>query len=441
MAIFTWRVYDTVVGDHFEVDSSTRPTDRAGNAIDDNRTVILCDSKLCAPVHRIEATFKQESKPFKTIDKTTFETVGEVIYPGTDVWTPSLARAIVCASSGMVELCDHIGGGKAEQFRFKYTGEDCSATSHTQDPNKVSCSGDPAFASKVRIVVNADTPWDATGAGTVTHFDGTVLLNGLFTAGTVGSDVKNETWVHILAFEPATGILTLTGNASNNETVTIDSKTYTFQDTLTDTDGNVKIGANASDTIDNLIAAIVLGAGSGTAYAASMTLHPTVDAAAGAGDTMDLTAKSSGDSGNSLTTTETMTNGSFGGATLSGGSDGTNETVLQSVEFHTSCSQPLFESDQFGSIIVEGILANGIDFLSGSSAGMYACRLFDLTNGNVIAEIPTGGGLIALGLVEEIKRTTVFLNLPAAEAILEIQVRKDLVAAADGKIFHMTLEE
>lgn len=121
-------------------------------------------------------------------------------------------------------------------------------------------------------------------------------------------------------FTAATGILTLTGDPLNNETVTIDSKVYTFQDTLTDVDGNVHIGATESDSLDNLIAAITLGAGAGTDYATSMTVHPTVTAEAGAGDTMDVTATVGG--GNTIASTEELTNGSFGGATLSGGTDG-----------------------------------------------------------------------------------------------------------------------
>lgn len=46
-----------------------------------------------------------------------------------------------------------------------------------------------------------------------------------------------------------------------------------------------------------------------------------VDAADGAGDTVVITADATGSAGNALATTETMTNGAFGGATLSGGAD------------------------------------------------------------------------------------------------------------------------
>jgi len=116
----------------------------------------------------------------------------------------------------------------------------------------------------------------------------------------------------------AVGVLTLTANILDTETVTIDTKVYTIQDTLTDTDGNVKKGATASDTIDNLIAAITLGAGSGTAYAASTTLHSTVTAVVGPGDTLVASAKLSGLSGVTIVTTETSAGASWGDALLIG---------------------------------------------------------------------------------------------------------------------------
>lgn len=120
----------------------------------------------------------------------------------------------------------------------------------------------------------------------------------------------------------ATGTLTLTGNALDTETVVIGSKTYTFQDTLTDVDGNVHIGASASDTLANLIAAINNSGGTpGTDYATSNTIHPDVSATAGTGGTATITAKVAGAAGNDIGTSETLTNGSFGTASLEGGTD------------------------------------------------------------------------------------------------------------------------
>lgn len=120
----------------------------------------------------------------------------------------------------------------------------------------------------------------------------------------------------------ATGVLTLSANVSNLDTVTIGTKTYTFETTLTDVDGNVKIGASASDSIDNLIAAITRGPGGGTIYAQSTIKHTLVTAAAGAGDTMDCTALTAGTGGNTIATTETSATASWGNATLTGGTDG-----------------------------------------------------------------------------------------------------------------------
>lgn len=117
----------------------------------------------------------------------------------------------------------------------------------------------------------------------------------------------------------ASEILTAAANAANAETVTIDAKVYTFQDTLTNVDGNVHIGVAATNTLDNLIAAINLGAGAGTDYATAMTLHPTVSAVAGAGDTMDASAKTGGTAGNSIATTEAAAQLSWGDTTMSGG--------------------------------------------------------------------------------------------------------------------------
>jgi len=114
-------------------------------------------------------------------------------------------------------------------------------------------------------------------------------------------------------------VLTASANLSDGDTVKLDSKVYTFQATLTNVDGNVHIGASASDTLDNLIAAIGLGSGAGTDYATVMTLHPTVTAVAGAGDTADIFAKTGGTAGNSIVSTETSATASFAAATLLGG--------------------------------------------------------------------------------------------------------------------------
>jgi hypothetical protein len=135
---------------------------------------------------------------------------------------------------------------------------------------------------------------------------------------TVPSDVK------------ATSVLTASSQPNDGDTVTTGTKTYTFKTSLTDTDGYVLIGATASDSLDNLIAAITLDTPIGGRYAASTTANTFVTATAGAGDTVDVEALLGGTQGNLIATTENTSAArlSWTGTTLSGG---TGDVVVLSV--------------------------------------------------------------------------------------------------------------
>lgn len=137
----------------------------------------------------------------------------------------------------------------------------------------------------------------------------------------------------------ASQTLTFAANPLNTETVIVGAKTYTFQTSLTDVDGNVLIGASASDSLDNLVAAINLGVGAGTLYAAATTAHPDSTAVQGAGDTMVATALATGTNGNALASTTTVTGATWGAATYAGGADPSDNAftspVLYTVEVTT----------------------------------------------------------------------------------------------------------
>lgn len=139
----------------------------------------------------------------------------------------------------------------------------------------------------------------------------------------------------------ATATLVATDQPANTNTVVVGSKTYTFQTTLTDVDGNVQIGGDAAESMSNLVAAITLGAGSGTAYAASMTANPDATAALDGQDatglTAIMTALLAGTAGNSLASTETHANASYtNGATFVGGDDGGSGVVAERSMSHPS---------------------------------------------------------------------------------------------------------
>lgn len=74
---------------------------------------------------------------------------------------------------------------------FRYTGQDCSATNHAQDPGKVSCYGNPAFAPVVYV----------TAIGSKAYFTNLeVPLNGTFSidAASVGdTKLKSSTKIQL----------------------------------------------------------------------------------------------------------------------------------------------------------------------------------------------------------------------------------------------------
>lgn len=180
-----------------------------------------------------------------------------------------------------------------------------------------------------------------------------------------------------ILYHVAIGLLTLTGNPSNTETVTIGSKVYTFQTSLTNVDGNVKIGADAAASIANLIAAINLAAGAGTTYATAMTLNASVTASANASSTskMNVTAKVNGPAGLAIATTETLSSGSWGAVTLTFPSP-TAATLASTAFTNTSPTVALLPALEGGTaeVTVDVVIPGQVDLpdpLIGIEVGEY----------------------------------------------------------------------
>lgn len=125
----------------------------------------------------------------------------------------------------------------------------------------------------------------------------------------------------------AVATLTSTGtNVADNDTVTLGGRAYRFKNTLAQAD-DVKIGASASATLDNLKACINQTGVSGTDYFAT-TIHATITAGKKTATTILFYAKTGGTGGNSLGSTEGSTQLSFGGATFSGGAAATGVSAI-----------------------------------------------------------------------------------------------------------------
>lgn len=104
---------------------------------------------------------------------------------------------------------------------------------------------------------------------------------------------------------PATGILTANANPAAGTTVRLGDYTYTFVTSLSSprVAFQVKLGATASDTLDNLIAAInSTAAAADSTYSSNTPPNPDATAAAGTGDTVDVTAAYAGAASNEIIT-------------------------------------------------------------------------------------------------------------------------------------------
>lgn len=140
------------------------------------------------------------------------------------------------------------------------------------------------------------------------------------TVGTAGNSVATtETSAH-LSF----GGATLAGGVAG-ETVTIDGRVYTFVQELSETSGAAAVvdqvlrGADTAAALDNLKSALNASAGAGTTYGTGTTAHASVNATTNTDTTQVIAADTAGAAGNAIAVSETLTNGSWGAATLAGG--------------------------------------------------------------------------------------------------------------------------
>lgn len=115
---------------------------------------------------------------------------------------------------------------------------------------------------------------------------------------------KILTEIPLIAGVKATEEIVFPGNnPANTETVTINGKVYTFLDTLTGSDGQVKRGVDDTASRDNLVAAMDRSGTDDVEYDAAMTAHPDCDGVAN-GDDITVTAKEMGVYGNAFTLAE-----------------------------------------------------------------------------------------------------------------------------------------
>lgn len=201
----------------------------------------------------------------------------------------------------------------------------------------------------------ASVPVTDTGLVSESGASGIISRVGFeFGSGLLSVDVSGTLPKIVAANVAALGTLTFAGNAADGETVTIGATVYTWETGALDAPFKVKVGASAAASIVNLVAAINLTGTPGTEYAAGTTIHPDVSAVDGAGDTIVATAKVKGQKGNLIATTETMTNGSWGGVTLASGA-GRAFTTLGIIPGEWICSGDDGVNQSFTNVVNNGL--------------------------------------------------------------------------------------
>jgi len=125
----------------------------------------------------------------------------------------------------------------------------------------------------------------------------------------------------------ATGTITFSANPSANDTVTVNTTTYTFKASVGATANEVLIGAAKEDTAKNLTAAINTalantntGYSADTVYGTATTQNPSCTASL-SGAVITVSAVYRGTLGNGIALAESSAGITVSGATLSGGTD------------------------------------------------------------------------------------------------------------------------
>lgn len=167
------------------------------------------------------------------------------------------------------------------------------------------------------------------GAGIGTNYGTGTVANASATAGSVVSHVLTLTAKSYLAangnavgLSKTGAVLTVSGatfSGGTNETVNVNSHTYTFVEALDAATANEVLINGQDVSLTNLAAAINGSAGAGTTYGTGTVANTDASSSAVAAHAITLTAKVSGSGGNSLTLAVTGSHLARGGATFSNG--------------------------------------------------------------------------------------------------------------------------
>lgn len=199
-------------------------------------------------------------------------------------------------------------------------------------------TSEAVFLDNVKLAINRTNNSSQAGTkysiSTVAHPDVVAHTNTntaqLFVARQPGTAINTKATTTTLANYAFGGTTFVDGVTTDAATVTIgglsdDGITYTFVDALSETAGataipnQVLFGADSAAALDNLKLAIDAGDTVGTNYSTGTVAHKYVAGGTNAADSQIIIAKEYGILYNRIEVSETLTNGAWGTATLTGG--------------------------------------------------------------------------------------------------------------------------
>lgn len=185
--------------------------------------------------------------------------------------------------------------------------------------------GDPSFP-QVALLCGFDSGIldESSFARTLTARNGSATFlvdDGDFAFQTINQPIpRDDTYIEadIVA---ASGVFQLDAQPSAGETVTLGAITYTFRAAVAAAN-DVLIGGTVTDSLNNLVAAIVAGVGSGVTYGTGTVANANATATKLPVNQISAAAIIAGATGNTIATTTTCAAGQWlQGATLTGGQD------------------------------------------------------------------------------------------------------------------------
>ncbi|MHC5002499.1 MAG: DUF7467 domain-containing protein, partial [Planctomycetota bacterium] len=258
--------------------------------------------------------------------------------------------------------------GKPRALTMEYTGDDCSATMHGQDDNKVRCD-DYVDELPETVYVLATDKSNPSSNGAKVWFEGVVSMGQTFdidAANEGKKKLKSTTWIHVFDESGSELLQSMKFNTScsqpliqgdqfgsallvdcvgEDEPVEGDccdagkprmlSMEYTGDDCSATMHGQADNKVSCDDYIDGLpdtVFVLATDKSNPNSNGAKVWFEGVVSM----GETFDIDAANEGKKKLKSTTWIHVF-------------DETGLSLLQSVKFHTSCSQPLVQGDQFGS--------------------------------------------------------------------------------------------